>query len=158
MCTKVEFEKSFDFQNYVPIIRDHMLPYYEERGVEWVESEKLDHYRKCDLFILRDEDEVGFIMFLEQDGDFYLSELHIYDKFQARGYGSQALRWALKHAAGFGLDALKVRVFGNNPAYRLYLGNGFRFDKRYPHTDQLAASAHNKRGLRGRAARAPPRL
>ena len=145
MCTKLELEKSSDYHKYVTTIRDHMLSYYKERGVEWVESEKLDNnYKKCDLFILRDGEELGFIMFLEQNNEFYLSELHIHEKFQSRGYGSQALQWALKHAAGLGFDALKVRVFSNNPAYRLYLRNGFRFDKKSPHTDQLAVSTHNK--------------
>ena len=138
----MQFSKSSDYQKYVLTIREHMRPYYEERGVKWVEEEKLEHYEKCDLYAIRDGEEVGFLMFLEESGKFYLAELHIYEAHQSHGYGSRAIVWTLKHAAEEGYRKVHVRVFKNNPAYQLYLRHGFSFEKEFPHTDQLVAVAH----------------
>ena len=143
----MDFSKSMEYEKYAPTIRRNMYPYYEERGVEWIEAEKHEHYRKCDLYSFGETEEVGFLMILKEQDRFYLAELHVFDELQSRGYGSQAISWILGVAAEEGFARVYVRVFKNNPAYGLYLRHGFSFDAAYPHTDQLVANTHNQSTL-----------
>lgn len=116
-----------------------MLPYYEENGLIWDDSHKLELYRQCALWKIVDSEEVGFIMFDEQDSELFLAELHITDNNRNKGYGTKAIEMAKSYAVNAGHQKLVLQVFKNSPAYELYLRNGFTLESERHYTYRLVA-------------------
>lgn len=139
---KMDFIISKDYEPAVREIKLQTLPYYQENGLEWARMgqwEKLDLYRKTNLFQILDEEVVGFIMFHERDSQMFLAELHIQEEYRNRGYGAKALEKAKNYAASMSHQRLVIQAFKSSPAYDLYLRNGFSLDSEQPYTFRLVA-------------------
>jgi GNAT superfamily N-acetyltransferase len=143
----MEFIESLNYEDSVREIKEQMISYYVENDLTWNDESKLEKYRECDLWDIRDDEDLGFLMTHENNGEFYLAELHITAQHRGKGYGTQALKMASDHAASLGHEEIRIRVFKNSPAYRLYLRSGYNLEKELPYTYQLVAQTHSKKGL-----------
>lgn len=129
----------YDYEESVQTIKSEMIAYYSERDLTWDDDRKLELYRECDLWTILDREEVGFAMTQVNGGHFYLAELHIKENSRNNGYGAKSLKLASELAESLGYSELRLRVFKNSPAYKLYLRSGFSVEKELPHTYQLVA-------------------
>jgi ribosomal protein S18 acetylase RimI-like enzyme len=135
----MEFTSSYNYEFVVEEIKGQMLPYYEENNLVWDDARKLELYREFSLWGIFDEHEVGFIMFHERDAQLFLAELQISPQYRDQGYGSQALAKAKKHAVSLGHKKIRIEVFKSNPAYELYLRNGFSLETEELYTYRLVS-------------------
>jgi GNAT superfamily N-acetyltransferase len=135
----MEFVESHDYEEAVRIIKSEMASYYSERGVTWDDKIKLELYRECKLWTIRDNVDIGFAMTRKIGDHFYLAELHIDEINRNKGYGGKSLQLAKELAESLGHEEIRIRVFENNPAYKLYQRSGFSLEKELPHTHQLVA-------------------
>jgi GNAT superfamily N-acetyltransferase len=141
----VEFIESLNYEDSVREIKENMISYYVENDLTWDDDSKLEQYREeCDLWEIRDNEDIGFLMTHENNGEFYLAELHIAAQHRGKGHGSMALKMASDYAARLGHEEIRIRVLKNSPAYRLYLRSGCNLEKELPYTYQLVAKTHNK--------------
>jgi GNAT superfamily N-acetyltransferase len=136
---EVELVLSSDYELAVAEIKRQMLPYYEENDLVWDDYKKLELYRKCALWAIFDEREVGFIMFHERVSQLFLAELHIAPEHRNQGYGSKALAKAKEHAVSLGYARIRIEVFKSSPAYALYLRSGFLLEAEELYTYQLVS-------------------
>lgn len=135
----MKFLASNDYEEAVRIIKREMAPYYSARNVLWNDEDKLNAYRECKLWSIEEGVNLGIAM-TKVDGDqFYLAELHIDVDHRNKGYGSESLKIVSSLASRKGFEEIRVRVFKENPAYKLYLRSGYSFEKTMPYTDQLVA-------------------
>jgi len=138
----MEFIESLDFEESVDQIKSQMIDYYLENNLSWNDKEKLIHYKLCDLYrISKDREDIGFIMLHDNQGDYYIAELHISKQFRNKGYGSEALGKAKSFAAYQGFSEIRIRAIKTSPAYRLYLRSGFILEKELPYTYQLVSKS-----------------
>jgi ribosomal protein S18 acetylase RimI-like enzyme len=137
LVLKMEFTSSYNYEFVVEEIKGQMLPYYEENNLVWDDAKKLELYREFTLWGIFDEHEVGFIMFHERDSQLFLAELQISPQYRDQGYGSQALAKAKEHAVSLGHKKIRIEVFKSNPAYELYLRNGFSLETEELYTYRL---------------------
>lgn len=143
MNNEVQFVESDDYENAVRIIKHEMIPYYSDVGVAWDDESKMEAYKGSKLYHVQAGEKVGIAMTSEDDEHFYLSELHIDQSKRNKGYGLKSIKIAAELAASAGFEGIRVRVFKNNPAYRLYLRSGFVLEKELPYTFQLVARTHD---------------
>ena len=106
---------------------DNMLRYYIDHDLLW-QDEAFDagwHYRDSWL-IVRDETPIGFFSLSQDARALYVRELQIDQAWQGQGAGS----WAIDQVIGMALQArrpaLRLTVFDNNPAQKLYVRKGLR--------------------------------
>ena len=136
----MDFVKSDNYEESVNTIKEEMISYYNDLNLAWGGDSKLDHYRSCDLWSIRDDQDVGFAMTCDDKGDFYLAELHIKENQRNKGYGAKSLEIAKGIASKLGYNQIRIRVFKSSPAYDLYLRSGFSLEKELPYTFQLVSS------------------
>lgn len=128
-----------DYEEAIRIIKCEMAPYYSARNVLWNDESKRNAYRECELWAIEEGEILGIAMTKVDEDHFYLAELHIDVDHRNKGYGSKSLQLVGSFAAGKGFKEIRVRVFRENPAYKLYLRSGYSFEKKMPYTDQLVA-------------------
>jgi len=139
----MEFVESQDYGQSVQTIKSEMHSYYVDLDLVWDDKQKLELYRECDLWTIRDDKDVGFAMTREDGENIYLAELHIKESYRNKGYGAMSIQLASDFAAQQGYNEIRIRVFKTNPAYHLYLRSGFTMEKVLPYTYQLVAKTHN---------------
>jgi ribosomal protein S18 acetylase RimI-like enzyme len=137
----MEFVESQEYEKSVGIIKSEMSSYYSDLDLAWDDEKKLEFYCACFLWAIRDDETVGFAMTREEGPHFYLAELHIEGSRRNKGYGAKSIQLASEIAASLGYKEIRIRVFKNNPAHKLYLRSGFTLEKELPYTYQLKASA-----------------
>lgn len=99
-----------------------------EEGALFVAVEK---GRIADSFLLRHKPEEGYAAVdwrvdLPYSRIFVLYTLAVHPDFLGRGTGREMVRFALKYAAGAGMQAVRLDVYEKNtPAIRLYESLGF---------------------------------
>jgi len=139
----MEFVESQDYEKSIDIIKSEMVSYYSDNNLIWDDESKLALYRECRLWTIRDGKDIGFAMTREVDDNFYLAELHIESAHRNKGYGLKSLQLARDLAADFGYAEIRIKVFKNNPAYKLYLRAGYTMEKELAYTYQLVAKTHS---------------
>ncbi|MCP1338026.1 GNAT family N-acetyltransferase [Idiomarina sp. M1R2S28] len=104
----------------------NMRSYYEQYSVEWdsVQIEKMTR-ELVNFDILFEGEPVGVIRLSFDDDGCQLQDLQVDERYQGRGIGSQALAQAEKLAREEKVNTLRLKVFKNSPAVRLYQRTGF---------------------------------
>lgn len=109
------------------LTRRGMLRYYCDYDLLW-QDEAFDQawgWREQWL-LMGDERRLGFCSLSQDSRALYIRELHILEGFHGQGCGT----WVLRELNGWAklrrLPWLRLTVFENNPARRLYLREGFR--------------------------------
>lgn len=108
------------------LTRRAMLPYYREYDLLWVEEAFDQSWGWREQWVVMDEGELlGFCSLSQDTHALFIRELHLVPEHRGRGVGS----WVLEELASWSalryLPLLRLMVFKNNPARRLYLRHGF---------------------------------
>ncbi|MBA1201233.1 GNAT family N-acetyltransferase [Pseudomonas capeferrum] len=108
------------------LTRRAMLPYYREYDLLWVEDAFDQSWSWREQWLVVEEGDVLGFCSLSQDAHaLFIRELHLLPEQRGRGVG----RWVLEELASWAaqrrLPLLRLMVFKNNPARRLYLRHGF---------------------------------
>jgi len=138
----MKFIASNKYEIAVESVKRNMIAFYESIGLEWHDELKLMMYGQCALFdIVEDDMTVGFFMSLDKPDAYYVSELHIDDRYRGKGYGSKALLKIRFLAGAKGYDIINISAIKGSDALKLYESLGFKRagEKRY--TIELVAAA-----------------
>lgn len=69
----MEFVESQDYESSVKIIKSNMISYYSDLELTWDDKRKLELYRECKLWTIREGTDIGFAMTLEDGDQFFFS-------------------------------------------------------------------------------------
>jgi ribosomal protein S18 acetylase RimI-like enzyme len=107
------------------LARSTMVPYYTRHGLLWQDAD-FDagwSWRENHLLMVLDS-AAGFVSLSADTRALYIRELHLLEPFRGQGIGATVLESALTMAAQRRLPRLRLMVFKDNPAQRLYLRKG----------------------------------
>lgn len=109
--------------------RSNMASYHSARGVAWDARRFIASWGLFENFmILADEQVAGVLRLLAVDGALEIRDLQLLPSHRNQGIGSWAITQAMSEAAARGIGVLRLRVFAENPAMRLYARLGFKVD------------------------------
>jgi len=129
----VEIRKSQSCEFASALTQENMKEYYEKRSIQWnselqwnseqfvkswEELENFDIYLESKL--------VGVLRFSYGNSNCYIRDLQIASNEQGKGIGRYCLNYATRFAKARGDNCIKLRVFSENPAVRLYSHHGFK--------------------------------
>ena len=118
-------ESDFDFCE--SITRSNLAPYLAARGIAWERRRYLDSWERFETSVICCDDVcVGLLRLLEAEGVLEVRDLQLLAMHRGRGIGAWAIGQAKARAMGAGISELRLRVFSENPAQRLYSRLGFR--------------------------------
>jgi ribosomal protein S18 acetylase RimI-like enzyme len=106
-------------------MKEHIV----ENFGEWIESEQFRIFKETtdvdahDILMI-DEQPIGFINVFHSDRELHINRLCIIPAFQSRGIGTAILNELI--ASNPPMRPIRLQVFPNNPAARLYRRLGFR--------------------------------
>jgi ribosomal protein S18 acetylase RimI-like enzyme len=107
--------------------RSNMASYLSARGIVWNQNRFLESWTQFDNFVVSlDDQDVGLLRMLLADGALEIRDLQVLAKHRDCGIGAWAVAQAKSHAESLGLGELRLRVFADNPAQRLYTRLGFK--------------------------------
>ncbi|MBB1486247.1 GNAT family N-acetyltransferase [Oceanospirillum sediminis] len=108
------------------LIQQCMSSWYQQYQMIWDERQFEENWAECDNYeIFIQQQRVGICRLYYDQKYCYLRDLHIETEYRNQGIGEQVLGLISNLCLGKGLDALRLRVFLDNPASRLYLRYGF---------------------------------
>lgn len=108
------------------LIQANMTSYYHARGNVWSQQqfdETWDQYQNFEVFW--NDTTIGVIRLSFEGKSCFIRELQIVKAYQGKGLGAKLLDWILRKASEKNYKELKLSVYVNNPARRLYLRKGF---------------------------------
>jgi ribosomal protein S18 acetylase RimI-like enzyme len=109
--------------------RSNMATYHSARDVAWDAERFIANWARFENFmVLADEQVAGFLRLLAIDGALEIRDLQLLPSHRNQGIGSWAVAQAMSEAAARGTGMLRLRVFVENPAIRLYARLGFKVD------------------------------
>lgn len=107
------------------LARKTMVPYYTRHGLLWQDADFDAGWSWRENHLLRVLDEaVGFVSLSADARALYIRELHLVEQARGQGIGATVLDHALAIAAQRRLPRLRLMVFKDNPAQRLYKRKG----------------------------------
>lgn len=115
-----------DFAFCEALNRTNMAPYLLARGIAWDPARYRAYWLQFEnLLIDVDGDVIGVLRLLDIDGALEIRDLQLLPACCNRGIGSWAIREAARIAVARRLPELRLRVYEDNPARRLYARHGF---------------------------------
>lgn len=124
---KIEIRKAESSKYASTLTQENMKEYYEKRNIQWSSEqfneswnafENLEVYSGCE--------RVGVLRFSFAHSNCYIRDLQIEPKQQGRGIGKYCLSYAITFAKERSDKFIKLRVFSENPAIRMYSRYGFK--------------------------------
>jgi GNAT superfamily N-acetyltransferase len=108
------------------LTRANMQDYVLRHWGGWDRAIFFENYARSEnLIVFRGDDRIGLVRLIVRPPTVVIEDLQILPVEQNRGYGSQVLVDLADLARGRGCTSLRLRVFDENPARRLYLRCGF---------------------------------
>ena len=118
-----------DFAFCEALSRSNMLPYLVQRGVPWDRQRYLASWAAFEnRLIVCDGHRVGVLQLLEVASALEIRDLQLLAGHRNQGTGRWAVLQAKATAAERGLEALRLRVYVENPAQALYARLGFQVE------------------------------
>jgi ribosomal protein S18 acetylase RimI-like enzyme len=118
-----------------------MKAYYEARNILW-HSEQFDkswdQFENFDIYL--ESKLVGVMRFSYGNLNCYIRDLQIESRKQGRGIGKYCLNYATRFAKDRGDKFIKLRVFSENLAVRLYSLHGFKKVSEYKGLIEMSLS------------------
>ncbi len=109
--------------------RSNMSAYHAAHGVAWNTERFIAGWNDFENFMIESDGSVlGLMRLLVVDGALEIRDLQLLPERRSQGIGAWALGRAKAEAASRGLRSLRLRVFQENPAQRLYTRLGFDVD------------------------------
>lgn len=116
-----------DFEFTHDLTRCNMEDYVVRHWGAWSRDIYTENYHKGRNFVVwASEDRIGYVRFLVQPPTLILDDLQIAATRQGQGFGSFVLAHLISRLPEFACTAIRLRVFHDNPARRLYLRAGFQ--------------------------------
>ena len=123
----IEIIKSESCKFASALTQQNMKAYYKTRNIQW-NSEQFakswEEYENFDIYL--ESKLVGVLRFSYGNSNCYIRDLQIDSEAQGRGIGTYCLNYAVRFAKDRGDNFIKLRVFSENPAVRLYYFHGFK--------------------------------
>jgi len=121
-------DKSFTAQ----LTRENMTPYYRQRNILWNQARFDQNWPRFNNYEVHiGEKPVGILRLSFADNICYIREIQLKREYQGAGIGSRVLDWVVKKAREYKLTAVRLSVYTNNPARRLYARKGFQVKQLY---------------------------
>lgn len=109
------------------LARRGMMPYYTRHGLWWRDEDFDQGWRWRENYLLACYGRtLGFVSLSTDARALYVRELHLVPEAQGQGHGSAVLDHAAELAVTRSLPLLRLMVFKDNPAQRLYYRKGLR--------------------------------
>jgi RimJ/RimL family protein N-acetyltransferase len=109
------------------LTRDNMAPYYSAVGRIWDETLFRDSWTDTENFVLIvDERVIGVLRVSQGDDALIIRDIQLVETARGRGYGTAAIIEAERIASLRGIGRLRLSVFSDNPAARIYHRLGYR--------------------------------
>lgn len=108
------------------LTRESLAPYYAAHGLKWhapsfrASLGGTENYR-VDL----GGEPAGVLRYSRGTGGLYVHDMHLLPQLRGRGIGTALLRLVEERARKLGARAVRMRVFEDNPALRLYERSGY---------------------------------
>lgn len=123
----IQIRKSESCEFASALTQENMKVYYETRNIRW-STEQFDksweEFENFDIYL--ESKLVGVLRFPYGNLNCYIRDLQIESRQQGRGIGKCCLNYAARLAKDRGDKFIKLRVFSENPAIRLYSLHGFK--------------------------------
>lgn len=108
------------------LVRDNMAATYRRHGLAWDPARFAADWASGENYLLRfDGEAVGYLRLFRHAGRSYLQDLQVVAGRSGLGLGTRALEEAKALVRGRGDEALRLKVFADSPAVRLYRRHGF---------------------------------
>lgn len=109
--------------------RSNMASYRSARGIAWDPDRFLANWAQFEnLVISVDDQRAGLLRLLVVDGALEIRDLQLVPEHRGHGIGAWAVAEVKAMAASRGIGELRLRVYAENPAQRLYIRLGFKVD------------------------------
>ncbi|TPG66841.1 GNAT family N-acetyltransferase [Pseudomonas arsenicoxydans] len=106
---------------------DNMLRYYIQHDLLWLdEAFDVAWAGRENRMIVRNEAVLGFVSLSRDANALYIRELHVLAAFQEQGAGGWVIDQVFAFACKERRPALRLTVFENNPAKKLYERKGLK--------------------------------
>lgn len=108
------------------LTRQAMLPYYARHDLLWLDAgfDQAWHWRD-NRMICRDTLPLGYISLSRDAHALFIRELHLLPAHRGQGVGQWVLEQVARQARSERLPRIRLMVFRDNPAQRLYSRHGF---------------------------------
>ncbi len=104
-----------------------MMPYYTRHGLLWRDGDFDEGWSWRENYLLHVGGEpLGFVSLSADPRALYIRELHLLEHARGQGIGCAVLDHAIALAARRRLPLLRLMVFKDNPAQRLYRRKGLQ--------------------------------
>jgi len=109
------------------LARRTMMPYYTRHGLLWRDSDFDDGWSWRENYLLcRDAQVLGFVSLSVDARALYIRELHLLESARGQGVGATVLDRVMALTVRRQLPLLRLMVFKDNPAQRLYTRKGLQ--------------------------------
>jgi GNAT superfamily N-acetyltransferase len=119
-----------DHEFSLELLQANIAPYYAKRFGAWNREMVGNHVRKTGeadyTVVTRGGNPVGLFSVTIQDGAPFIDTLQVVSDEQGKGIGGLCLEAIKTWARASGYDRIRLTVFEENPAKRLYERKGFR--------------------------------
>jgi ribosomal protein S18 acetylase RimI-like enzyme len=136
MIPKVRNYVEGDYEKYILPLDKENMKRYVDRHIKggWSDEENKKGFQRylengwVFLFEIRNE-VVGTLIITPDKKDetsLFINGINIKKEFQGKGYGSNILTFVEEKAKEFGFKKVRLCVFEDNPAYKLYERFGYK--------------------------------
>jgi len=116
-----------DYSFCYNLARKNMFPYYKKHKLFWDSRiYKKEFDPKFVKIIESNHKRIGFSKLIFKDNYGYLSDLQLSASMQGQGIGTRILKIIEKYVLKKGYLQIKLRVFTDNPALKLYERIGYK--------------------------------
>lgn len=123
----IEIKKSQSCEFASALTQENMKKYYETRNIQWNSEQFAKSWEEFENFDIYLESKlVGVLRFSYGNSNCYIRDLQIEPNEQSKGIGKYCLNYAIRFAKNRGDSCIKLRVFSENPAIKLYCHYGFK--------------------------------
>ncbi|MFC0269283.1 GNAT family N-acetyltransferase [Kushneria aurantia] len=108
------------------LVEETMSPYWQKRRMMFSRRLFREQWLRLETaIVIREGRDVGLIAWDSVEDIHYLRELHLVDGWRGRGVGDRVLREWIARQEALGASRMRLKVFAENPARRLYERVGF---------------------------------
>jgi len=108
------------------LTRNNMANYYRQRNILWNQQRFDENWPRYQNYEVHLADKVvGVLRISFAERICYIREIQLLPAYQGSGIGGKLLDWVLERSRQQQLEAVRLSVYTNNPARRLYSRKGF---------------------------------
>jgi ribosomal protein S18 acetylase RimI-like enzyme len=116
-----------DYPFCYALARTNMFPYYKKHKLLWESQAYRKEFDPAFVRIIEyGNKRIGFCKLIFKENYGYLSDLQLSASMQGQGIGTMIMKIIEKPVLNKGYKQIKLRVFPDNPALKLYLRLGYK--------------------------------